>query len=226
MSLFTPVNAQCPACGTENELQVVGSVNADRRPDLRRQILDRTFQAATCTHCATKFRLPPLFTYVDFERNQWIQAHPSDEVAAWEEHEKDAQEIFDAVYGADAPEAAQEIGQAMNRRLTFGWPAVTEKLLCGELGLDDVTLELLKIAVLRSVPRPPLADGAELRLERAEDGKLVLSWMISATEARLNSLRIPRDVYDDIAGDAAWAELRHELTGHMFVDMNRLLIPA
>ena len=45
MSLFNPAAAQCPNCGTAQDVQLVGSINADRRPDLRQQILDRTFQA-------------------------------------------------------------------------------------------------------------------------------------------------------------------------------------
>ena len=40
MSLFHPVNLVCPACGAVIVMQAVGSVNADRRPDL-------TFRAST-----------------------------------------------------------------------------------------------------------------------------------------------------------------------------------
>lgn len=46
----------------------------------------------------------------------------------------------------------------------FGWAALREKLICQDLGVDDTTLEFLKMAIMRDVERPPVADETELRL--------------------------------------------------------------
>ena len=40
MSLFESAKSPCPKCGTPHAFEVVASVNADRRPDLRAAILD------------------------------------------------------------------------------------------------------------------------------------------------------------------------------------------
>ncbi len=225
MSLFNHVTTNCPKCGAAIRAEAVASINADRRPDLRQQIIDATFQAETCPACAARFRLPPSFTYADLARGQWILAYPSDEVVNWPALEAQAATVFTLAYGPDAPRAAREIGAALTTRITFGWPAIREKLICPDLGLDDVTLELLKAAVMRNVQKPPFADSTELRLIGADDGALKLAWLDSATEATLASLQVPRDIYDDVAGDAAaWAPLRGQLAGHAFADLNRLLV--
>jgi endogenous inhibitor of DNA gyrase (YacG/DUF329 family) len=225
MSLMQTVTADCPACGTKVTAEFVSSINADRRPDLRQQILDGSLQVVSCPNCQTEFRMVPHLAYIDFDRGQWILVHPTDALERWPELEQAAQRTFDGVYGSGAPTAARELGATMTARLVFGWPPLREKLICRELGLDDIELELLKIGVLRDVPSPPATDDTELRLVGAEGDDLLFSWIAGGTGAVLTSLRVPKSVYDEIAADRTdWAELRGALTGGVFVDFNRLLV--
>jgi len=227
MSIFQSMAANCPACGTENMVEVAASVNADRRPDLRQQIIDGTFQTVHCQSCGTNFRLQPSFTYIDVGRRLWILAHPIDDLTQWQTLENEARTVFDTAYGSVAPKIARELGATLAARIVFGWPAMREKLVCHAAGLDDVELELLKLAVVRDVQNAPLADGSELRLDRAEDDALVFAWLDSSTEEVLKTLRAPRAAYGELAEDpAAWAALRGRLAGQLFVDVNRLLIVA
>jgi hypothetical protein len=46
MSIFKTVELPCPTCATRVSFELVHSVNADRRPDLRQAVLDRSFQRA------------------------------------------------------------------------------------------------------------------------------------------------------------------------------------
>lgn len=225
MSLFNHATVTCPHCAAQFDVEVVASINADRRPDLRQQIIDGTFQAATCPKCATRFRLPPAFTYVDVGRGQWVLAYADYELENWPVLETQAATVFARSYGDEAPAAAREIGAGLTQRITFGWPALREKLIAHEMTLDDVTLELLKIAVMRNVQKPPFADETELRLVGPDDGALKLAWLDRTGERTLASLTVQRDIYDDIAFDkAAWADLRTQLAGHSFVDVDRLLV--
>lgn len=224
MSLFNPVQALCPKCGAADELQLVASIAADRRPDLRKAILDGRFQVRTCTECDTTWRLPPNFTYMHLAAKQWILAEPADGRESWADAEAATKEVFDEGYGPSAPPAAQRLGAELQVRVVFGWPALREKLVAFDLGLDDVSLELLKIAVLRSVPEPPFGVGHELRLDDGNEASLALRWIRTATEECVAQLSVPRDVYDDIAGDEAWSELREEVSQGPFVDMERLMI--
>ena len=60
MSLFTTTTIECTACETTSDFQAAGSVNADRRPDLRGEILDNVFQTVACPKCGEPLRLEPL----------------------------------------------------------------------------------------------------------------------------------------------------------------------
>jgi hypothetical protein len=225
MSIFNPASAPCPVCKTEVKFPLVASVNADRRPDLRQQILDGSFQRERCPNCGSQFRTPPQLTYVDVGRHQWILVLPVAKLAAWTELERQASAAFERAYGEGAPLAAQEIGRGLSARIVFGWAALREKIFAADRGLDDVTLELLKIAVLRSVAGSSLSDLNELRLQEVEGESLVLAWIVAANEEVLTTLPVPKSVYDDIIADpTAWHDLRETLSASRFVDYNRLLV--
>jgi hypothetical protein len=203
------------------------SVNADRRPDFRVAILNDTFQLGSCDACNESFRLDPEMTYFDVGRNQWILVRPVEALAEWGDLEKQALALHSAAYGEGASEYAQEIGKKLQVRVTFGWPALREKLLCGEHGLDDVTLELTKLALIRGLDGPPLADSVELRLQDVDDGQLKLAWIDAAHERVIDVLNVSRKLYDQVAADEpAWRTIRAQLCAGPYVGVNRLFITA
>lgn len=227
MSIIENETLACPACGRELDFPVARSLLADRRPDLRAAVLDGSFQAGHCPHCGAHFRREPALNYVDIRRGQWLLVKPADALADWPALEAQALGIYELAYGSLAPPPAQEIGRAMAVRIAFGWPALREKLLAHDAGLDDVALECLKLKLVRTLDAPPLADTVELRLLSVDpdDGALRLGWIDADGERALETLTVPRAVYD-LAGAAPerYAELRAALTEGPFVDMNRLLI--
>jgi hypothetical protein len=226
MSVFVTMNARCPACNAAWEIEVVGSVNADRAPELRAAVLDGSFQAQVCDTCGMAFRLPPRFTYVDFGRHQWFVAHPTDESGRWPEHETMAQDMFETTFADNAPPAVQAMAAGVCRRIVFGWPALREKLLCQDHGLDDLTMELFKAAMLRYLPAAPVSDETELRFDGMEDGKLVLSWFMAGTEQRLSRVRVPQAAFAAFGQEPGWDALRAQFSNAAFVDMERLLARA
>lgn len=227
MSIFETAEAPCPVCATPVRFDLVASVNADRSPQLRTAILDGSFQFQSCPSCSCRFRPPPRLTYLDVGRGQWILAIPATRLDAWSELETYCREAFDLAYGPEASAPARAIGRALSARIVMGWAALREKLLCRDLGLDDITLELVKLAVIGGVPGAPLADDTELRLERLTEAGYELVWIRSASEARLASLEIPRSLEADIDVSAAdWAPLRATLAASPFVDYTRLLLPG
>jgi len=227
MSLFQTTPLPCPSCGKNVDFEAVHSVNADRRPDLREAIQDGTFQRQACGSCGTLFRLDPQFMYLDLERGSWIAAYPLDDLEHWREREAEVKDVFDHAFGSRAPAPARAIGSRLRPRLVFGWPALREKLAASQHGLDDVQLELLKIGLLRSGSAGPLGETTELRfLEVPVDGKqeLALAWLDSRTADFVQGLRVPRQLYDDVAGEReAWQGLRSQLGEGPFVDLKRLL---
>lgn len=228
MSLFQSKNLVCPVCKSLITMDAVGSINADRRPDYRDAILANAFQDVTCSSCGAAFRLQPEFNYLDVGRGQWIASLPAVRMPNYPAAEAEAVEIFGKSYGDKAPASARDLGHALEMRVTFGWPAVREKLLIRQHGLDDVVIEMVKLDVLRRVPSAPLKPGVELRLVNVADDLLVMVWLSTATEAVIEELLVPRGLYDAIAADAdSWAPTRAMLTDGPFVDMQRLyMVPS
>jgi len=225
MSIFDHETLACPKCGREIDFAVARSVLADRRPDLREQIMAGTFQIDRCPHCETRLRREPDLNYVDIGRAQWILARPAPEVVDWGALEAQALGIYELAYGSLAPAPAQEIGRGMQVRVVFGWPALCEKVLALEHGIDDVSLECMKVRLMRDLNGPALGDTTELRLHRVEDEGLILAWVDADGEAPLEVLTVPRALLDSIDGARAdHAELRASLLAGPFVDINRLLI--
>jgi hypothetical protein len=224
MSMFDFVTASCGKCGTETEIEVVVSVNADRRPDLREQILDGSFQAVSCPSCAARLRIPPEFVYLDMARGQWIAAHPADTLARWPEIERTAAAAFDEAFGAGAPAAVRDLAGNVTPSVVFGWPALRERLLCADLDLEVATLEVVKMAII--------AEGAfawvveeELRLVGGDDAVLRFELLVGVTESPRRSLEVPRAAYDAAVEDPApWVELRALIAGSLFIDVRRALV--
>lgn len=228
MSIFRTVEVPCPACNVPVAFELVHSVNADRRPDLRQAIVDRSFQQEKCPSCSFAFRTEPEFTYLNLDRNQWIAAWPASKLADWAAIEKRSQQSYDKAFGAQAAPEARDLGTALKPRATFGWPALSEKLIAQEAGIDDVSLELAKLALIRTLDDAPLLQDVELRLIGVEEGtKLVLGWIRSGTEELREVLAVPKEIVAEVEAQAeAWQDLRSELTAGIFVDIQKLMIPA
>lgn len=226
MSLFQTVDVTCPVCGAPSRFEMVHSVFADRRLDLRDAILDRGFQRQPCPACGEAFRVEPQFTYVHLAGGRWVAAWPASGLAHWGEFERRGRDSFDASYGAAAPAAAAAIGRDLAARVTFGWEALREKLVAAAAGIDDVTLELAKIALLRTVPGLPVAEDTELRLVGVEDGRtLRIGHFPLGSEEPIEVLSVPAALIAEIEADPeGWRALRESLAAGPFVDVARLTI--
>lgn len=227
MSLFQTVSVPCPACGKPNAFEAAHSVNADRRPDLRDAILDGSFQRQDCASCGESFRMDPEFNYIDVGAGQWIGCFPSAELGRWRAAEARARAAYDRTFGAAAPASARALAEKMDVRVVFGWAALREKLLARAEGLDDLSLELVKIAMLRGTDNGSLGDATELRLGGTDGLDLQMAWIVAANERPVELLRVPRQLYHDIDQDrAGWASLREELGQGLLVDYQRLMLES
>ena len=227
MSIFHPAQVQCTACGHENPVQRTASVNADRRPDLRAAILDGSFQQESCSQCGATLRIAPYLTYLDVARKQWFMVESADKIEGYEALEQSARATWERGFGSRGTPHAQEIGKGLRCRLVLGWPALREKLIADDLGLDDLSLELCKLGLLRDMPSPPLADQTELRLVEGNAQTLIMVWRELATERALEAIEVPRSRYDEVIEFADdWAEIRSRFDGALLVDWRRLMFAA
>lgn len=224
MSTFHTTTATCTACGTEHEVDRVISVNVDRMPEHRVGVLARGFQAITCPSCSEPARIAPSVTYVDLARGQWIRVETATELDQRDAHEAKSRTLFERAYGAEVPAVVQAMGAQLTPRLVFGWPALREKLIIHDQGLDDVTIELLKAAILRAVPGAPIGGPTALRLVDGGESELQFQVVDDATGTATDDLTVPRDLYRDLLGDPApWAALREDLEASYHVDITRFV---
>ena len=225
MSLFHHHPVTCPHCATEVDFEINFSVNADRRPDYRLAILDGSFQVRDCPACNKAFRLEPELAYLDAGRQQWILVKPARELDQWEDLERMAEVIFEANFGPGAPGAARDLGATLDVRVTFGWPALREKIVCRELGIDETALELLKLALIRGDEAPPVSDSLELRLVDRVGDTLRMGWMNAETGEIVEGLELPTAAlaaYQPVPD--AWADLASQITAGPFRDLQRMMV--
>lgn len=222
MSVFDTTAIVCPACAASVDVELVHSVNAVRRPDLRAAILDRSFQSVACPSCATTFRIEPLFTYLDIGRKQFVAARPASELPAWKEAEAKSQAAYEKAFGPGSDGA--ELAEGMQARCVFGWLGLNEKLIALEHGIDDVGLEMAKLATLKAIGEIKVGADREFRLVGATDDELIVGWLRTSSEEIDDEYTVPRQILKDIDADpATWAQLRADVSGGMFVDYRRLL---
>jgi hypothetical protein len=227
MSIFRTVHMECPNCETPLSFELALSVNAGRRPEQRRAILEGSFQRETCPACATNFRVDPQFTYVDLTRRQYIGVWPQARRGEWQACAERTRAGFDAAYGRSAPADARGIGEGVAVRAVFGWPALVEKLLAVDAGIDDASLEVAKLAVLASRSEAPVPGRRELRAIRVGEKDIVVAWVDTETEAAGDALSVPRQLIADIEADPGrWQALREEVAEGVVVDFQRDMVPA
>ena len=227
MSLFNTSNLTCTECKTIFPMEVVASINADRRPDLREAIMTSRFQDAVCPECGHTARMQPQFSYMDVERGQWLACMPADEIGTYRKGEEDAKRLFATIFGDNAPEESREVGESLTPRITFGWPAVREKLLIRNLNLDDVVVEEMKMDLTRRLQSVIVAPGVEMRLTSLDGDQMRFQFVAAANEAVSGEFAVDRELYDAIASDQeGWGEIRAMLTDGYFVDMQKALLPG
>jgi hypothetical protein len=115
----------------------------------------------------------------------------------------------------------------MQARCTFGWLGLNEKLIAHEHGIDDVALELAKMATMRSLGDVKVSADREFRLVGATDDELIVGWLRTSSEEIDDEYGVPRQLLAEIDADPeAWAALRADVSGGMFVDYRRALFDA
>lgn len=226
MSIMYPVTLDCPHCGVPFECQRSASVNVDRHPELRAAILDGTFQRETCPHCKATCIIDPHLNYLDVGRGQWFAVFPTDWMDQWDQHEASTTDLYARAFGAEASAAARDIGIDLKPRLVFGWRALGEKLVAADAGLNDVDLELTKMALIRDLGEQYTV-GEQLRLISVDPDLNTITFLVIAydsSEDDPKELTVPRDIYDNIAANEdGWQALRDDISAGLFVDMARFL---
>lgn len=224
MSRFSRKEVTCGHCGSRSLQNVYSSVNANRSPSLRENILAGRFHRFECPFCRESFVTDSPFVYVDVTRKQWLVQNPRSWGQGWRKREAEAVRLYvDATQRPHAPRGAEALFAGTTMRLVFGLAALREKILCLDAGIDDVALEALKLDLMRSVEGLWLHPDGRPRLDEVSAEGLTFvaippgggdQWVQFEVdrEASLAALRVP-----------GFEELFRVLGEGSYVDVGRIM---
>jgi len=132
MSTQISKDVSCPHCGAVVKTQMWPGINAEENPDLRALVLDETLFDWKCPGCGYEAQLVYPCLYHDKSKKFMIYVVPNGNDCA--------------LQSVDISEDFPQFN-AMTKRVVTSLTGLKEKILIFEAGLDDLAVELVKLAL-------------------------------------------------------------------------------
>ena len=198
----------CPHCHAENEYKTLDHINIDRNPELRAKVQDLSCFRVTCPNCGETMLAVYPCLYHDIS-NQFM-------VWLWPEEEQPPRAQFDPLAG-------------YTLRIVDSLNSFREKIHILERGLDDRTVEIMKLLLFAQLNRD--LDVVELLFHELDEQTMDFRFVAVLSDGAEQYAAMPGAVYqrlqEDVKNylytpggdfariDMAWAkdalELLHEL---------------
>jgi hypothetical protein len=194
MSNWTNEVVACGRCRASITARRATTINMQRHPASRDQILDGSFHQVTCGSCGHVAQLDARMLLSDFPRGQFVDVRPVAEVASWADHASATTAVF-----ADGLVQARAVGVVGETRvrLVYGLAGLADKLRAWDHDLDDRVIELAKLALVLEVGGG--STPAAIHLVSAS-APLVFE-MTNATGA-IERHAMPRSRYEELVASA------------------------
>lgn len=188
---------RCPACGREHEATLVQTIDTTENPADKAKLLAGELNVLACA-CGKRTQLAANILYSDKARGYFCQVVPGGEQAM-----------------AEAAAAFAASGVTGTRRLVPSQNALIEKVKLLDAGLQDWTVEMIKVLLLASISSvgqspPSSTSGGELErvllFEEADDD--VIRWVMFNEDGAAERVSSPRAQYAKLAERPAPNELR------------------
>ena len=175
-------------------VRCANTINMQRHPAARDEILAGTFHRVTCGACGQVAQLDARMLFSDFPRGQFVEVRPTSEAASWREHAAETTGIF-----ADGLAQARGLGLVGDPRvrLVYGLAGLADKLRAWDAGFDDRVVELAKLALVLEVTGG--ATPASIHLIAAGDE---LVFAMARADAVIEHHALPRARYDEVIASA------------------------
>ena len=222
MSTFLDQDITCRSCGQHWTRPVATFLDEPEHLDKARSDLrsDR-FQQFACPNCSQRVIAAWPLRWCDRRTRLWVAMLPDAAEVEWPRWEREVATM--ARWDIARDEAGGDDPAVWTLRLVFGLLALREKVLSHEAGLDDATLELLKLELLEA--HPDLERVAAQRLRLVDVAATLLSFAARDRDGRWQGAASTRARYDAIRRDPdVWAEDRGWLVEGPYVDLGRQLI--
>ncbi len=214
MSTLSLITTGCASCGASVQGEIAIMVNADRRPDLRRAVIEGTFNRLVCGACGHRASVVRTVGLFDWGRKQYLVCYPRWAEVHWRDLSRATDESLHRNLAVAAPRGFARTAEVFRTRVVFGYDSLREKLLAWDAGLDDVAVEQAKMTLLQN--RPDRAGRPIWLWEVTDDA---LRWVVASDPVeRVESGRA-------LLGAALPPELsRLDLMADAFVDLRRWLV--
>lgn len=220
MSVYQDRDVVCPACGTTFVRSLCVSLNGNRVPAVVDDVRAGRFQRFGCPSCGQDVIADGPLIYTDFDRRHWVGCFPRTWEAAWRVLEHQSAESFRRAMIDHAAPVMRAEADGYVVRTVFGLPALAEKILAFDHGLDDVVLELLKFEIMRAPDAPELDLDRRLRFVDRDGDRLRFATGESV-------VRVPTAWYDAVTAQLdAYAAVIDVIAAGPYVDAGRAAIPG
>lgn len=174
MSILQTFVLDCD-CGARVETECCLSINAERHPQLRAALLDRTLHQFQCGACGGSLAVEKKLAYVDLPRCEFYSVAPERDRGDERALAEDAVAAWQLAFGSQAPVSVGALFdlERFAVRLCFGLEELREKVVAREAGLDDLSLEIVKAELMAGNAEWAGLGVRTLRLDHVEpDGRL------------------------------------------------------
>lgn len=174
MSIIQTFVLDCD-CGARVETQCCLSINAERHPQLRDALLDRTLHQFTCGACGAALHVEKKLAYLDLPRGELYSVAPERDRGDERALAEDTVAAWQLAFGRQAPVAVGALfdSERFRVRLCFGLEELREKVVARDAGLDDLALEIVKAELMAGNAEWAARGVRTLRLDHVEpDGRL------------------------------------------------------
>ncbi len=200
MSTTAPYDISCGFCGGRFSTDLFWGLHVTRAPEVRDAILSGQFQRFACPHCGRSVVVEPTMLYTDFDRGHWLGIFPQRALLHRKELAAEVQASFQRNMELAAPPMVRAWAPAFRQRCLFGLPALRERLLIWEEGLDDGLFECLKMQLLAGLGLDLLHWRTDAWLVKREGDSWIFA-IASPGDARDGSvvehhIRVHREQYD------------------------------
>lgn len=138
MSNVVSKDVICPHCKENNSVRVYTSINSTTDPQFKENLLSGKLLEFTCEECGYKGRFTYPLLYNDMDKKYMVYYIP--EIDRFQLEDRELEEDYRNLKG-------------ITKRIVADFNSLKEKIFIFETGLDDMAIELTKLAVSEIVAK-------------------------------------------------------------------------
>lgn len=188
MSINSKQSVKCPQCGHLSDITVWNSITVKDSPDLKSDLLSGKVNMFKCASCGYVALMSIPMLYHDEDKKLMISFSPTNDSVL-------KQQLFDNIRNSSRESGELEKLEGYNLRFITDYNELLEKILIFDNGLNDKTIEVIKLMVLsQDVDK---SEQRNCRFGKSENGNI--EFMIhDFIENQIYTSLVPMDTYEQV----------------------------